>query len=503
MPINSLKIKLFILPFLLIGTLVAQGPIFVKSYGNSGYDFGRDILQTLDTGYIATGSSSSFVSETADAFLMKVDSAGNFKWSYNYGGSGTDWSEKVTLTSDSAFAIAGYTNSFGAGGFDFYVVKTDINGVPEWEKTYGGTDWDKAYSLVQLPDSGFVIVGETFSFGAGESDIYIVRTDKNGDELWTQTYGGEGKDYASDVVLVGDSLLIAGATESFGAGMSDGIVLACGLDGTIGTVKTAGQEGIDYFNSITYQDEYIIMGGARSYHHADGCDCGLDFWMYKLDTVDFSVIADTSWGGTAFGEDIVNDIVLADNDDIFYGGSTTSWGSVDIGSGKTDAFLGKLLFTYFSAYDYVKNIGEQGDDALYGLDYCFDKGIVGIGNVQFESTGGKNVMIIRVDEANSEGGLDILDVETGVITLAIPQAELGADFNIYPTLFDQNITITGVKDSYDLAVIDLNGQTVYTQNANQTTSTTFNLSHLSSGTYLLQLTTPNGSHTQRIVKHNN
>lgn len=497
---KKLRTKLLLICLLITGGVLSQGPIFIKSYGNTGYDFGRDILQTLDTGYIATGSSSSFYTATADAFLMKVDSVGAFKWSYSYGGTGADWSEKVTLTSDSAFAFAGYTNSYGAGGFDFYVVKTDINGTPEWEKTFGGSDWDKAYSLVQLPDSGFVVVGETFSFGAGESDIYIVRTDKDGNEVWTQTYGGEGKDVAHDVVLLGDSLIIAGATESFGAGMQDGIVLNCGLDGTIGAVKVVGQEGDDYFNSITYQDDYVIMGGSRSYNYAEDCDCGADFWLYKVDTVDFSVIADTSWGGTAFGEDIVNDIVLSTSGDMFYGGSTTSWGSIDIAVGNTDAFLGKLLNTYFSAYDYVKNFGEQGNDALYGLDYCYDKGIVGIGTLPFQSTGGTNVMIIRVDEANSEAGLDIVDTENEIITLAIPDNELNTDLNIYPTLFDSYINIEGMPDNCKIEIVNLNGQVVFTETNNQTNAK-LDLSELAKGTYFLHLNSDEGQHLQRIVKN--
>ena len=123
----------------------AQNINFIKSYGNNGYDVGKDVKQDLDTGYIATGSSSSFNSADADVYLLKVDSMGNFKWSYNYGGTGSDWGEKVMLTPDSAYAIAGYTNSFGAGGFDFYLIKTDKFGNPEWERTYGGSDWDKAH----------------------------------------------------------------------------------------------------------------------------------------------------------------------------------------------------------------------------------------------------------------------------------------------------------------------------------------------------------------------
>ncbi|MEZ4924049.1 MAG: hypothetical protein R2780_12830 [Crocinitomicaceae bacterium] len=153
----------------------SQNINFIKSYGNDGYDYGKDIKQDLDTGYIVTGSSSSFLSGDADAFLLKVDSIGNFKWSYNYGGPGSDWGESLVLTSDSGYAIGGYTNSFGNGGFDFYLIKTDINGTPLFQKTYGGSDWDQAYDVTQLDDSGFVLVGKTYSYGNGLSDIYMIK----------------------------------------------------------------------------------------------------------------------------------------------------------------------------------------------------------------------------------------------------------------------------------------------------------------------------------------
>ena len=182
---------IFLVCFIALTSIsLSQNIHFIKSYGNNGYDFGRDIKQDIDTGYIATGSSSSFWSANADAFLLKVDSLGNFKWSYNYGGTGSEWGEAVLPTSDGGYAVGGYTNSYGAGGFDFYFVKTNEFGVPQLEKTYGGPDWDKAYDMVQLPDSSYILVGETFSYGNGNNDVYIVRIDQYGDTIWTQSYGG-------------------------------------------------------------------------------------------------------------------------------------------------------------------------------------------------------------------------------------------------------------------------------------------------------------------------
>ena len=471
----GVKKLLFILTLICSNFIFGQNINFLKSYGNTGYDYGRDIKQTLDTGYIATGSSSSFLSENADAFLLKVDSMGNFKWSYNYGGSGSDWSEKVILTHDSSFTIAGYTNSFGAGGFDFYMVHTNHSGVPIWEKTYGGSDWDKAYSLVQLEDSGFVLVGETYSYGAGGTDMYIVRTDKFGDTLWTQTYGGLADDYAKDVILDGDSIVVVGGTNSFGAGMSDGIILKYHIDGTLGWVKLAGKDRDDYFNSILTNEDYYLLGGSRSYHNAYGCECFNDFWIYKVDKLDYSIIADTSWDGEQVGNDIVNDITINANNDIFYGGSTTSWGSVDISEGKTEAFLGRMAFTYYTDATYVRNVGTM----------------------PFTSSGGVNMFILKIDEFNTEP-ISPLDMGYEDITLSFHSQEALKDIRVFPTLTTNTVYIEGLELLDEVFLINLNGQIIQKNIVN---SNLIEISIVDNGMYFIKVVRNGQTFTRKIIKN--
>lgn len=493
---------LLIVLCLIGGITFGQSTVFLKSYGSGGFDVGRDIKQTLDTGYIATGSSSSFGSETADAFLMKIDSVGTFKWSYNYGGTGSDWGEKVILTKDSAFALAGHTNSFGAGGFDFYLVRTTIEGEPVWEQTYGGTNWDKAYSLIQLPDSGFALVGETYSFGEGERDVYIVRTDKNGEELWSTTWGGTLDDWATDVDIHNDSLVISGITNSFGAGSSDGIVLKYHMDdGALGSTFIIGQAGEDGFNSIIQKDTFYLMGGYRSYNHYEDCDCGKDFWIYKIDTADFSVIADTTWNGEQLGSDIIYDVCLSANNDMFYAATTTSWGSVDIIDGYTDAFFGKFLNNYYTDFTYVKNFGEQGNDDLRGTDYCYDKGVVAVGTSPFGSLGSSNIIVIRNDRFNSGSGTTVYDMEFDIVTLSIDEDvnETLDDFLVYPTVFSQQVFIQGLPSvENDFIVYDMKGRMNY-QDMNSTANQ-LELGTLPSGYYILKIISEQWTYTRKLVK---
>ena len=114
------------------------------------------------------------------------------EWEKTFGGAEEDWFTSVSATSDGGYIVSGYTGSFGAGASDLYLIKTNGNGDVQWSKTYGGDKNDQAKSIIQTKDGCYTILGHTFSFGAGGSDIYLLKINTNGDSLWTKTYGGVG-----------------------------------------------------------------------------------------------------------------------------------------------------------------------------------------------------------------------------------------------------------------------------------------------------------------------
>jgi hypothetical protein len=126
------------------------------------------------------GYTYSFGAGSRDLFLIKTDVNGNIIWAKTYGGTSDDYATSVQQTSDGGYIVAGETQSFGAGYRDILLIKTDANGNIIWAKTYGGTDWDKALSVRQTSDGGYIVAGYTYSFGAGSRDLFLIKTDVNG-----------------------------------------------------------------------------------------------------------------------------------------------------------------------------------------------------------------------------------------------------------------------------------------------------------------------------------
>jgi hypothetical protein len=208
--------------FYLVKTDTNGDTLWTRTYGGSDTDLGYSVQQTSDGGYIFAGYTYSFGAGSTDMYLVKTDANGDTLWTRTYGGSNSDYCWSVQRTSDGGYIMVGETTSFGAGNFDTYLVKTDANGNSLWTHTYGGSDKDYGKCAQQTTDGGYIVVGRTFSFGAGSADVFLIKTDANGDSLWTRAYGGTSKDYGGWVQQTTDGgYIVSGRTGSFGAGGYD------------------------------------------------------------------------------------------------------------------------------------------------------------------------------------------------------------------------------------------------------------------------------------------
>ena len=160
-----------------------------RNYNDASYA----VQQTSDGGYILVGVVQ-YSDKSSDALLVKTSSSGEQTWAKTFGGVSHDQAYAVQQTSDSGYILAGITFSFGNGLSDAWLVKTDSNGKELWNRTFGHSDQDWAYAVQQTTDGGYILAGATLSYGAGNEDAWLVKTDSEGNELWNMTFGGAGYD---------------------------------------------------------------------------------------------------------------------------------------------------------------------------------------------------------------------------------------------------------------------------------------------------------------------
>jgi len=192
--------------------------IWDRVYGGGYDDEIYCIQQAKDGGYIAVGSTYSKGSGYSDIYILKIDAYGNGMWDTVYSSTYDDIAYFVQQTVDGGYVVAGSTDFFGAGGrnVNVYVIKIDMYGNRVWERTYGGK-YDDAVNCIQLTnDGGYILAGWTESFGAGGWDVYMIKTDAYGNKTWEKTYGGSYDDVGYFVQQTSDGgYIITGYTKSF------------------------------------------------------------------------------------------------------------------------------------------------------------------------------------------------------------------------------------------------------------------------------------------------
>jgi predicted secreted protein len=256
--------------FWLVKTDAYGNMMWSQTYGGPNIDQALAMVQTSDGGYALAGYTESFGSGSYDCWLIKTDVDGNMIWNKTYGGEGGEVASSLVETSDGGYALGGQTSS--EDGFDFLLIKTDSYGNMEWNQTYGDTGWDKAYSLVETPDGGFALAGSTNSFGAGSYDAWLVKTDSNGNMQWNQTYGGPDWDEAQSLVETSDrGFALAGRTKSFGAGDYDFWLVKTDAHGDMEWNQTYGESNIDQALAIvqTSDDGFALAGKTKSFGAGD------------------------------------------------------------------------------------------------------------------------------------------------------------------------------------------------------------------------------------------
>ena len=267
---------------LLLTTILQAQPnaIWIRTFGGIDSDYGRSIQQVFNDGYIIVGTTASF-GDNNDVWLIKTDVQGNKEWDKTFGGSNDDFGSCIQQTIDGGYIITGWTNSFGGGNNDVWLIKTDVQGNKEWDKTFGGNDTDVGYSVQQTIDGGYIITGWTKSFGNGNNDVWLIKTDADGNEEWNKPLGGNlfDRGYAVQQTIDG-GYIIVGWTNSFGDGNYNVWLIKTDAEGNEEWNKPFGGSDSDrgYAVQQTENNEYVITGWTKSFGNGNN-----DAWLIKIE----------------------------------------------------------------------------------------------------------------------------------------------------------------------------------------------------------------------------
>jgi len=254
--------------------------IWDKRFGADETDWGSSVRQTSDGGYIIAGATESYTDGVRAAWLIKTDSNGNKIWDKTYGGYNSEKGYSVQQTSDNGYILAGVTYSYGAGKNDAWLVKTDASGNKLWDKTFGGAETDEVYSIQETTDNGYIMTGYTESYGAGEMDAWLIKTDSNGNKIWDKTFGGADNYIARSVKQTSDGgYIIGGYMNPPTDDIANFLIIKTDADGNKIWEQTFGGERSEraYTVELTSDGGYLLagtrLGGGFSKH----------VWLVKTD----------------------------------------------------------------------------------------------------------------------------------------------------------------------------------------------------------------------------
>ena len=301
-----------------------------RTFGGSGEDLGCFVRQAQDGGYMVTGSTKSYGIGEERLWLLKTDSNGNREWDRTFGGfvsSSGDGGWSVDQTKDGGYIVTGYTRSYGAGGMDLWLIKTDSMGRKEWDRTFGGPKDDVGMSVIQTKDGGYIVTGKTASYGSGKDDVWLIKTDSAGFKLWNETFGGLEDDEGMQVLEVKDCYIITGRTESEGAGKK-AFLLETDLNGKKLWERVYDEDSVGISLRLTLDGGYIIAG------YTNSKDSGREALLVKTDNS-----GKEQWnmrfGGP--GQNMATSIVESSDGGYVIAGITNSYGA-----GAEDAWLVKV-----------------------------------------------------------------------------------------------------------------------------------------------------------------
>ena len=514
---------------LMIGMMGVKGYgqiMFQKTYGGIGNDWGNSVRQTTDGGYIIAGYTSSYGAGNNDVYLIKTNNLGDTLWTKTYGGIGDDEANSVQQTSDGGYIIIGSTSSFGNGGTDVYLIKTDSIGDTLFTKTYGDSLDDVGYSVKQTLDGGYIISGSINCTGPGYGSIYLIKTTNTGDTLWTKIIDPSGNFtgnyWGLSISQTSDGgYIISGITNIL---QKAAYLLKTDSVGNIIFIKSFIGVGNDFSYSIeqTFDGGYIIVGSRGDIGNGD-------VYIIKIDSSG-NMIFTKAYGDNAYevGKSIEQ---ISDGGYIIVGATQSIDSSIDKIYLLRINQVGDTLWTRIIGESYTLCSGTS-------VHQTNDGGFI-ISGVREDTISGVKVYLIKTDSNGYSGcyetcksltvsipsptiftpatqvtygghvGYTTTQISNGVIVTSLCSNSDGiqepsiikSEISLYPNPTSGTFTLSQLgKRNYKLGIYDVLGQEVYHLAIINQESTIINLPQLSNGVYFYQLSNSKETFRGKFVK---
>jgi hypothetical protein len=462
----------------------AQGSVFQRVYGGYSYDFGNDLVQTPDGGYVLLATSASY-SESADFFLMKITPTGSYEWHRVYGGSFSDQASRIIQLNNGGFLVAGHGSQNGNDGFDNILLRTDANGDLLWFNHYNRFFWDFTSDMKLSADGGILVCGQTYSDEDNEMNARVFKTDMDGNLLWQTQFGGSGIDSASQIIETANHIFVIGTSQSGPFGKRDIAIWKLDLDGTpLQTCYFGGAEN-DVGDCIIQTNDGNLVFAAHSNSYFTSSN-SYNYAVNKIDENGVSV-----WPFIQYSNNTMDwfhkRLVELTNGEFALSGTLGN-------SNNPDLFLYKL-----NHQGYFINSASYGS---YNPDYSgsfittSDNGFALIGSTRNFSQGIDNIYFIKTDSSLYNNLNPQIQVNVEELTKEV-------SLNLQPTIFNTSAQLTVVVPHHaSIRIYDISGRVCNSYFQLPSTETQpFMIQNINApdGMYFLEITGPELSTRIRFV----
>ncbi|MBK7570126.1 MAG: T9SS type A sorting domain-containing protein [Bacteroidetes bacterium] len=441
----------------------------------------RDIVQTPDSGFMMAGITNGYGQGSNAIYVVKTTKDGTHMWSRALGGAAVELAYSISADASGNYYIAGTSSSGGNGGYDGYLVCLNVLGFVQWEKYYGGSDWDFIYSVKVMPDQSILLAGESYTFSDGGSDAWVLHLNSVGDTLWTKHFGDTGNDAFKDINVGATAIFLAGYVDSTDANGHDGFLVKLDYDGNEIWNQRYSNLGKDILNGSVFvpSGNIIIYGATAPFDSVKN-----DIWVELIDTNGVSIWQNNSGSSE---DDYANKIIpIRNNDMVIVGQKDPS------GLGRKCMYLARYDETGFQQGP--QSLGGVNDEEGYSGVRTMEGGIAFVGYTTSYGVANKDAMLVylRYDSTITTLDYDVVIYIEQLSPIGVDEISSDNDIFLFPNPASDKVTINSgfEKEVSSVLLYDYSGRQLHVQLDNQ--SKTFSTNGLSSGIYLLKITMDDG-----------